>query len=92
MNATAQRSHRTVTQDHEARLEALELLVEAMEKRGLQMSKNCDWLKSRVDIQRDDCQERWDSSSQSQKLAFDRIGQFRNMSLMARLKWLVLGR
>ena len=42
MNATEQRTHRTVTEELHARIETLETLV-------TQMSRNCDYLKRMSD-------------------------------------------
>jgi hypothetical protein len=116
VNAVQQRSHRTVTQDHEARIEALELLVEALEKRGMvvgQLADNCDWLKTesdKADVRINHCVEHLNRLSETIDMhdnnlhAIESLGIATNdhadevdaflwrSSILARLKWLFLGR
>jgi len=89
MNATEQRTHRTVTQSLESRIGALETVV-------AQHGINDEWLKAAIGEERTHRlklanEQRSYVDGEDRKIS-QALNQHCGMSLLARLRWLFLGR
>lgn len=95
MNAVEQRTHRTVTQSLEQRIETLETIA-------AQLGMNCEWLKQQQDVLKGryghvieklgTLEQELNAAKANSKAAWECIARFEYMPFTARFRWLFLGR